>query len=87
MGLIIAALAQKIPYPGSVELVEALAARRAVDFALEIGTWKIEIEGDSELIIKAINRQAPIFTLMATSLMISGRSCQASVVPFQTHKK
>ena len=56
-GLIIASLAQKIPYPGSVELVEALAARRAVTFAFEIGTWKTEFEGDSKKIIKAIIRK------------------------------
>ncbi|GMY05131.1 putative ribonuclease h protein [Fagus crenata] len=61
-GLIIASLAQKIPYPGSVELVEALAARRAVTFAFEIGAWKTEFEGDSEKIIKAIIRKEPILT-------------------------
>jgi ribonuclease HI len=61
-GLIIASLAQKIPFPGSVVMVEALAARRAVTFAIEVGTWKIELEGDSEQIIKAINQEDPIFT-------------------------
>ncbi len=43
-------------------MVEALAARRAMTFAIEIGTWKIEIEGDSEKIIKAINQKDPLFT-------------------------
>ena len=61
-GLIIASLAQKILYPRSVEMVEALATRCAVTFAIEIGTWKIEIEGDSEKIIKAINQKDPIVT-------------------------
>uniref|UniRef100_A0A2N9GJZ4 RNase H type-1 domain-containing protein n=1 Tax=Fagus sylvatica TaxID=28930 RepID=A0A2N9GJZ4_FAGSY len=60
--LIIASLVQKIPFPGSVVMVEALAARRAVTFAIEVGTWKIELEGDSEQIIKAINQEDPIFT-------------------------
>ena len=61
-GLTIASLVQKISYPGSVEMVETLAARRAVILATEIGTWKIEVEGDSEKIIKAINQWGPNFT-------------------------
>ena len=61
-GLVIASLAQKIPFPGSVVMVEALAARRAVTFAIEVGTWKIEFEGDSEQIIKAINQEDLSFT-------------------------
>ena len=36
-GLVIATLAKKIPYPGSVELVEALAVRRAARFVVGIG--------------------------------------------------
>ena len=61
-GLIIASLVQKISYPGSVEMVKTLATRRAVILTTEIGTWKIEVEGDSEKIIKAINQWGPDFT-------------------------
>ena len=50
-GLIIAALSQKIPLPSLVELVEALAARRAIIFAQEISIFKAEVEGDSLKVI------------------------------------
>ena len=53
-GLVIAALAEKIPYPGSVEVLEALAARRAARFALEVGLTGFEFEGDSEVVWKAL---------------------------------
>ena len=36
-GEIIAALAEKITFPGTVEMLEALAARRAVKFTVELG--------------------------------------------------
>ena len=36
-GLVMAALTQVIPLPISVEIVEVLAARRALIFALELG--------------------------------------------------
>ena len=36
-GEVIAALSEKIPYPDSVDLVEVLAARRAVRFIVELG--------------------------------------------------
>ena len=51
-GLIMASLTQQIPLPTSVIEVEALAARRALEFALELGFDNITIEGDSELLIK-----------------------------------
>ena len=53
-GLEIAALAEKIPYPGSVEVLEALAARRAARFALEVGLTGFEFEGDSEVVWRAL---------------------------------
>ena len=58
-GLIIAALSQKIPLPSSVELVEALAAQRALIFAQEISIFKAEVEGDSLKVIQALNNPKP----------------------------
>ena len=52
--LVIAALAKKIRYPGSVEVVEALAARRAARFAVELGLTGSEFEGDSEVVWRAL---------------------------------
>ena len=53
-GLPMASLIQKIRFPYSVESVEALAAKRAIQFALEIGLTEGEFEGDSETIVKAL---------------------------------
>uniref|UniRef100_A0A2N9HAJ1 Reverse transcriptase domain-containing protein n=1 Tax=Fagus sylvatica TaxID=28930 RepID=A0A2N9HAJ1_FAGSY len=53
-GNVIATLSQKISACPSVEMVEALATRRATSFALEIGTTDVEIEGDSTAIVQAL---------------------------------
>ena len=51
-GLIMASLTQQIPLPTFVIEVEALATRRALEFALELGFDDITLEGDSELLIR-----------------------------------
>ena len=53
-GLSMASLAHKIKLPWSVEVVEALAAKRAVQFALEISITKGELEGDLVTIVRAL---------------------------------
>ena len=50
--LVMASLTQQIPLPVLVIEVEALAARRALEFALELGFDDITLEGDLELLIK-----------------------------------
>lgn len=52
VGMIMASLTQQIPLPTSVIEVEALAARRALELALELGFDDIILEGDFELLIK-----------------------------------
>ena len=54
-GLVMAALTQVISLPISVEIVEVLAARRALIFALELGFDQVILEGDSEIAIRAMN--------------------------------
>jgi len=46
-----ATLTQIIPLPTSVEMVEVLAAGRALCFAKELGFDHIILEGDSEIAI------------------------------------
>ena len=53
--LVMAALSQQIPLPTSVEMVEVLAARRALVFAKELGFDKVIVEGDSAITITFIN--------------------------------
>ena len=53
-GLVMASLSQRIPLPASVIEVEALAARRAMEFALELGFDNVILEGDSEVLVKTL---------------------------------
>ena len=53
-GEVIAALAEKITYPGSVVLLEALATRRAAKFIVELGISLFEFEGDLEVVYRAL---------------------------------
>ncbi|KAL0000104.1 hypothetical protein SO802_019706 [Lithocarpus litseifolius] len=56
-GLVMVALTQVIPLPTSVEIVEVLAARRALIFASELGFDQVILEGDSEIAIRAMNSE------------------------------
>ena len=53
-GEVIAALAEKITFPRTVEMLEALAARKAVKFAMELGISLSEFEGESEVVHRAL---------------------------------
>ncbi len=60
---VMAMLCQKIPYPHSVEAVEAFAARGAIKLALDLGLREVDIEGDSTMIINALLQHSPCYTL------------------------
>ena len=54
-GQVIGTLSDKINLPASVNDVEALACRKAISFALELGVENVVLERDSETIIQALN--------------------------------
>ena len=54
-GLVMDSLYQRIPLPTSIIEVEALAARRAMEFTLELGFDNVTLEGDSEVLVKTLN--------------------------------
>ena len=54
-GQVIGALSDIIHLPSAIDDVEAIAFRRAISFAMEIGVEEVVFEGDSETIIKALN--------------------------------
>ena len=62
-GAVLASLSQQIPLPTTVAQVEALAARRAAEFALEIGIDQVIIEQDSEVIYKDLIDPRPSLAL------------------------
>ena len=54
-GLVMASLFEVVPLPATVIEVETLAARRAVEFALELGFENIVLEGDFDVLNKLLN--------------------------------
>ncbi|XP_075645505.1 uncharacterized protein LOC142616565 [Castanea sativa] len=57
-----------IPLPQSVADVEALACRRAVQFAAEIGLNRVVFEGDSLVIINALTTDSGVLASYGTVL-------------------
>ena len=53
-GRVIGSLAERVPLPSSAAMVEALACRRALLFAKELCIFEAVVEGDAELIIRAL---------------------------------
>nr|XP_023891839.1 uncharacterized protein LOC112003847 [Quercus suber] len=54
-GKVMAAFSEKIPLPCSVEILELLAVRRAVQLAVELDFHQVCFEGDSEIVFKALS--------------------------------
>ncbi len=54
-GTCIVTLSQKIRFPQSVDTIEAMATKRAVSFALNLGLRSVEFKGDSTTITEALN--------------------------------
>ena len=49
-----AALSEQISMSSNVELLEAMTARRAAFFTMELGFGQSTFEGDSEIVVKAL---------------------------------
>ena len=58
-----ASMSQQMPLPTIVAQVEVLAARRVVEFVLEISITKVVIEGDSESIYRELQDPSPSLAL------------------------
>ena len=58
-GLVLAFLVQKVCFPHSVPSIEAWAAKRSIQFALEIGLTEAEFEGDSQIVVTDLNDTHP----------------------------
>lgn len=62
-GAVMASLSHQIPLPTTVVQVEAMAVRRAVEFAMGLDVTQDIIEGDSETICKDLSNPSPSLTL------------------------
>ena len=61
-GMVIAFLLERIRQPPTVANLEALACRRAILFALELGLQDVVFEGDLEVIINHLKADQPCLT-------------------------
>ena len=59
LGQVMASIAEKLAMPPIVEILEAMAARRAMVFMGELGLRRAIFEGDSETVVKALSRDCP----------------------------
>ena len=59
LGQVMASLAEKLAMPPTVEILEAMAARRAMIFMEELRLHRAIFEGDSETVVKALSRDCP----------------------------
>ena len=62
-GRVCGALSDRIVLPGTVEEVEAITCKKAVQFALQLGLVEVVFEGDSKTITTAINSRSPCYSL------------------------
>ncbi|XP_030923046.1 uncharacterized protein LOC115949925 [Quercus lobata] len=62
-GAVMASMAQQLPLLTTVAQVEALAARRAMEFALDLGITRVIMERDSEVICKELKDPNPSLAL------------------------
>lgn len=58
-GMVMASLSQNIPLPQTAVELEAIAARRALDFSLELGFTKAILEGESQTVMIALQDDSP----------------------------
>ena len=59
-GLVIATLSERICLPSTVNELEALACKRAIAFALEIGLHEVAFVGDFDVVFKHLNAETPL---------------------------
>ena len=62
-GAVMAALSQLIPLPTTMAQLEAMAARKAVELALETGFTRVVIKGDSDTIYRELSSTDPSLAL------------------------
>ena len=78
-GQVLASLLEQIHLPYSSDLVEAMTMARAIYFAAELGFSSYVLEGDSEVIIKALKNEedslAPFGHILAAAKSSTNVSC------------
>ena len=68
LGQMMASLAEKLLMPQTVEILKAMAARRAMIFMEELGLYRVIFEGDLEIVVKALTGAAQTSPVLGTLL-------------------
>ena len=76
-GKVIASLSEQAPLPFSSDIVEAMAAARALVFAQDLGITEFVLEGDSEEVINSLRSKEASFSLFG-HLLESAKSMLGS---------
>lgn len=83
-GKVVGALSERINLPPTVEDVEALACKRAIAFAIELGLHHVVFEGDSATIIKYLQADTPCMAsfgiVIANSLSLASQLDSVSFI-------
>ena len=74
----IASLSKLVNLPYSSDIVEAMAATRAIYFAQEIGLNSFILEGDSEAMIKCLRSDDDSFSLFGHILAVAKATTETS---------
>jgi len=77
---VMGSLVEKIEMPSIVEVLEALAARRAMIFMEELGLRQAIFEGDLEIVVKALVGDCPV----RSSIGHIVKYCKSLMGVFQT---
>ena len=80
LGQVMVSLAEKFAMPQMVEILEAMAARRAMIFMEELGLRRAIFEGDSETVVKALTGDCP----NRSSIWHIVKDCKSLMGCFQT---
>ncbi|KAK9985036.1 hypothetical protein SO802_034561 [Lithocarpus litseifolius] len=81
LGQVMGSLAEKIEMSAFVEVLEALAAKRAMIFMEELGLRQAIFEGDSEIVVKALVGDCPV----RSSIGHIVKNCKSLMGLFQTY--
>ena len=81
-GKVVGALSERINLPPTVEDVEALACRRAIVFAIELGLHHVVFEGDSATVINHLQEDTPCLASFGNAIADSQSPWHRSLNPF-----
>ena len=81
-GQALASLSERVPFPFSLDLVNALVAVRVISFALEIGCLSFILEGDFEHVINTLSSNEDSLSPFGHILDLAKALIESSCISF-----